>query len=146
MNIITAVTRELKTHPSVTSLATVGKHLVPGDVDGSGLVKLAVQAMGSWYTCESSARFPRLRIVVAADPSRTGGQKVSENAHDRALAVYKAVDDILHRTTRETVVWGGPDGVLVLGSNRANEPSFVERPDASDTALMTCSYNLKIVV
>lgn len=143
MNIITAVTRELRSHASVTSLATVAKHLLPEDVDGTGLVKLTVQAMGSWYATPQSARFPRLRVVVVADAARVTGQKVVENGHDRALEVYKAVDDVLHRETREAVVWGGPDGVLVLGSNRSNEPSFIDRAESS-AALLTCSYNLKI--
>jgi hypothetical protein len=144
LNIVTAVARELKSHSSVTSLATVAKHLVPGDVDGTGLVKVAVQVMGSWYATPQSARFPRLRIVIAADASRVVGLKTSENAHDRALEVYRAVDEILHRETREAVVWGGSAGVMVLGSNRAAEPSFVERPEQAGSFL-TCSYNLKIV-
>ena len=143
MNIITAVVRELKTHGSITSLGTLTKHLLPGDVDGTGLVKATVQSMGFWAVNESSAQFPRLRIVIAADASRSGAARTTENAHDRALAMYAAVDAVMHRTTREDVVWGGEAGVRVLGSNRAAGPSFVERPEA-ESALLSCSYNLKI--
>lgn len=143
MNVITAVARELKTHSSITSLGTVAKHKLPGDVDGNGLVKASVVSMGFWYYDESTALFPRLRIVIAADASRTAGVRTSENAEDRAMAMYTAIDAVMHRPIREDVIWGGTGGVRVLGSNRAAGPSFVDRPDA-EGVLLTCSYNLKI--
>lgn len=147
MNIVTAVTRALKADSLVVSLATGGiaKHAINGDVEGTGKVKVAVLAHGSWFATQQTARFPRLRILVAADQTRNGSlDKTAEDAHDRALQTWQAIDAVLHRPTSETVVWGGAGGVLVLGSRRANEASFVDRQDA-ESAWLVCSYHLKVV-
>lgn len=147
MNIVTAVTRALKADPLVVSLATggIGKHAVPGDVEGTGKVKVAVLSMGSWFATQQTARFPRLRVIVAADQTRNSSlDKVAEDAHDRAMQCWSAIDAVLHRPTNETVVWGGASGVLVLGSRRATEASFVDRQDA-ESAWLVSSYHLKVV-
>lgn len=143
MNIVTAVSRELRSTSSVMAVVDeIGKHLVPGDVDGTGLVKVGIQLMGTWHLNMQTTKQPRLRLVVAADASRTDGKKTVDNAYDRAYAAWLAIDAVMHRPTHEAVVWGGEGGALILGSNRGNEPSPTERPDAS-SAFLTCSYNIK---
>lgn len=128
MNIVTGTRRELASHAEVVALATGGvyKFQFPEEVDLTGKVAVAVRLLGNWARSTQTCEYPRVGIVIQSDALRsTTGDKLVENADDRALATLKAIDKIMHRPTREVVFWGD---VRILGSNRETEPSEVTRP------------------
>ena len=144
MNVITAVAKEVKSQSSVTALARIDKFKLEKEVLRTGKVAVVIGAVGSWATEIHSAKFPRVAVRIYADPTRdVGGRKTVEDAEDRAMKVWTEIDRILHRTTKARVVWGGANGVAVLGSQRESEPSFIEHP-SEDVALLNAIYNLKI--
>ena len=146
MNIVTATLRELKADPTVKNLATGGlyKHIWPDPMDGTGKVAVAVRLMSSWYSdYESTAEFPRLQVLVMADDSRDiAERRMKEDAEDRALALHAAVRKVLHRPEGGCWVWGGVNGVRVLGSHQDAGPSQMNWPDSKSVVFMS-PYVLK---
>jgi len=129
VNIVTGGRRELLTHSDVMTLLTGGvhKHKFPTEIDLTGKVSAVLRLVGGWGRSTQSATYPRLAVIVQADPTRTvDGGITAENADDRAIAALAAIDRHFHRTTREVVFWGT---VRVLGSNRETEPTEVNRPN-----------------
>ena len=118
MNIVTAAARELKAHPSVVSLCTFGihKHKLLETVEGTGQVGLSVRTAGNWTRTLQTARFPRIIVLVGADPSRVGTDPVVEDAEDRALAALNAADKVLHWPHCLATIWCGEKGLSMLGS------------------------------
>lgn len=132
MNILTAMRRELLATPAVAAIATGGihKHEFPEGVDLTGKVAILVRLVGGWGRSTQTCSYPRVMVLAQADPSRDlSGMKIVENGDDRALAALAAVEKVMHRPIRETVIWGGVQGLRILGSNKETEPSPVTRPN-----------------
>lgn len=147
MNVVTAATRQLRSAPDVMGLvARVDKYKLAQDVFSTGSVVTVVSVSGSW-TSDSfhSARFPRLVVMVYADPTRDRtGRKAADDQEDRALAAWNQIDQVMHVPSRRGMMWGGTTGLLVLGSSRDTEPSFVNR-EGEDVAMLRGTFNLKTV-
>lgn len=145
MNIVTASARTARADSTVAALATGGVHKwkFPEGLEGTGLVALSIRLAGSWHHSLQTARYPRLIVVAQADPSRDGSDQIVEDAEDRAVAILNALDHVFHRPTREAVLWGGPGGVLVLGSERETDPSPVNRVNVKSQWFQSI-YDLKV--
>jgi hypothetical protein len=146
MNLVTAAVRRLRQEAAVTGLARIDKHKLVTDVASTGKVAVVVMLNGSWRSDRMhTARFPRLTLMIHADVTRDSkGTKIADDAEDKALAAWEAVDKVFHRTSREVEVWGGANGVPILGSTRESEPQNVTRP-GQETVLMRAMYHLKTV-
>jgi hypothetical protein len=147
MNVITAVSKELKSVPAVTSLMTGGiwKHVFPKAIDGTGQMQLMVKVGGTWFRdYESTAEFPRLQVVIMADDARDiADRRLVENGADRCLVGHKEVRSVLHRPQGGDVFWGGTNGLRILGSHCDAEPSQVNWPNSKASVFMAV-YRLKI--
>ncbi len=119
----------------------VHKYELKQEIDGTGTVAVVVQPFGAWDRSLHTAVFPRVRVLIHADPTRNAqGFQTADDAHDRAMAAWGAVDRVLHRPTREVLVL--PGGVWLLGSERETEPTFLDR--AGETVeLVQVVYDVK---
>lgn len=147
MNIVTATVRELKDDTTVVNLATGGifKHLWLKPMDNTGKLAVAVRLSGSWYRdYESSAEFPRVQVLVMADDTRDiADRRTKEDAEDRALAAHKAIRNVLHRPEGGCWIWGGTNGLRVVGSHQDAGPSQMNWPDSKAVVFMA-PYVLKV--
>lgn len=153
-----AVRRHLLNEPTVTGQVQqrVFKHRLMEKVDGTGKSALVVKRSGGWATPDprKTIEFPVLVVECWADHARMpGGEIAVANAEDRAWALARVVDVLLHG--QRDVWWGtfgSERGLKVVSSRRDSEPVLEDQTDQheagsnmGDSVLVRCRYALEIV-
>ena len=137
MEVETAVRRMLVDQPTITGYvgakpnAKVYKHSLGDNLTGTGGRAIVVRRSNGWATPErtNTQEYPLVVIECWADHSRNpaGEYDLADNV-DNAYAVYRAVDPLMH--AKRDVVWGGANGLLVVTSQRWQEPWHATASDA----------------
>lgn len=134
MELETAVRRMLLADNTVAGYVQqkVWKHTLEQKVDGTGGRALVVKRAGSWAQPDQvkTLEYPLLQVECWADVDRENGEMLRRNAVDKAFALYRAVDPLLH--ARRGVVWGAggsEPGLTVVSSVRWIEPVPVDPKD-----------------
>lgn len=102
-------------------------------VDGTSGRSLVVYRNNGWATPDpvTTQEYPILAVKCYADPDRdAGGQIKLMNAEDKAMALYRAVNKVLHG--KRGVWWGAggsETGILIVGCQRWKEPFIVREKD-----------------
>lgn len=120
-------------------------------VEGTSSVALILSLEGPWArpNPHNTARFPRLRCDIWADPTRSANGSHYADAEPRALAVFDAVDTVLHRTVGMDEVWGADSvaddpGWRVCGSSRVGFPEHLPVEDWEGGTMLVVSYGLVV--
>lgn len=161
MEIETAARKHLLTFASVRGYVQekVYKYSLLQHVDGTGGLALVVRRSNGWTNPDvlNTQEFPVLMIDCWADCDRENGEPVLDNSADKAFALYRVVDKILHGRIDEW--WGavGNDtGLRVIQSSRGAEPFFATAKDVhggsgnspdtprGESTVVTVSYNLTV--
>lgn len=131
----------------------VFKHRLEEKVDGTGLSAIVLKQAGGWATPDpiKTSEYPVLMIEHYADPSRLSTGEISvSDAEDRAFAMHRVVDKILH--AQRGVRWGGPAGLFVVSCARYAEPVLVAQADQhsaatplGDSVFVQARYALEVV-
>ncbi len=108
MEIETALRKYLLSKSPVTGYVgqKVFKFELQEPVAGTGGRAIVVRRVGSWATPDPvmTAEFPLVQVECWADPDRDGdGNVLVSNAVDKALAVQRVVDPLLHG--KRAVTW-----------------------------------------
>lgn len=155
MEIETAARRFLLAHDGVRGYVgdKVTKFSLLEHVDGTGGRAIVVRRSNGWKTPDSvqTSEFPLLLVDCWADCDRVGGDKVADNAVDKAFAVYRVVDKLLH--AKRDFMMGD---LRIISSQRWSEPFFETANDAhkgvaslstpkGDSAVVTAQYALHLV-
>jgi hypothetical protein len=115
---------------------------------GSACVVLASRAGWSGPNRHNTVRFPRLQVEAYVDPTRDTNLNPSGEApptvQERADAIFKAIDPVLHRVDGGGFIWGGVGGIRIVSSLRGVEPDIVEVPDGDGEVRMLVSYDLEL--
>jgi hypothetical protein len=102
-------------------------------IDGSGRSALVVNRSNAWTAPDPVKwmEFPVLRVHAYADPRRdTDGQIAELDAEDRAFALYRVLDRMLHARRDYTMgAQGSQAGLKVVSSARWAEPFMVTDKD-----------------
>lgn len=128
MEIETAARRHLLGFADVTAYVQkkVFKHSLLERVDGTSGRAIVVRRSNGWGQPDpvQTAEFPILVVDFWADPDRDAdGQKVEDNAIDKAYAVYRAVDPLLHAVRDQWWGAGGTNpGLWIVNCARYAEP------------------------
>ncbi len=100
------------------------QHELWTDMEGTGVCAAVVRRAGSWSggNAHNRLRFPRIALDLWADPLRdaAGNTIAPGEVYRRLETVYFAFDDLLHRPTGETQMWGD---IRTIGCLRLGEPS-----------------------
>lgn len=140
MELETAVRRLLLADETVAGYVgdKVFKNTLEEHVDGTGGRAVTVFRTGGWTAPDpvSSAEFPLLQVNCFADCDRDDdGLVTSRNAIDKAFAVYRSVDRLLHGAREEWWGAGGRDeGLMIVSCARYVEPIAMEAQDQHATA------------
>lgn len=136
MELETAARKYLLTDDTIRGYVVSGtetrcyKHRLETPVHGSGKIAIVVSRNGGWAQPDEvqTVEFPVLRVDVVADPDRDvdGGIRVM-NGEDKAAAVLRVVDRLLQN--QRGVMWGGPNGLLVITCGRWREMAFFSQED-----------------
>ena len=149
MEIETAARKHLLNQGNVTNLVSkrVWKFGEHEPLENTGLAALVLRRNTGWTKPgRGSQEYPMLVIECLSDWSRTPeGQVIKDDAADRAYAVYREVDRILHQVDREVRYWpeGDKDGLLVLGCFRGSEPT--EPVDKWGVKVVRVTYDVQVV-
>lgn len=159
MEVTTAARRYMLNQVSVTSQVQqrVFKHRLMEKIDGTGKSAIVVKRSGGWASPDrvQTIEFPILVMEYWADHARTpGGEIAVANAEDRAWALHRIADPLLH--AQRDVRWGafGSDpGLRIVSAKRESEPVLVNHEDAhdyraapmGDSVMVSCRYALEIV-
>ena len=161
MEVEAAVRRVLLGDPTVNGyvVGKVFRNRLEEKVDGTGGRAIVVARNNGWATPDpaTSQEYPIVVLKFYADPDRdvySGGVQRS-NAEDKALAVYRAADKLLHA---KRGVWmgafGSNRGLMVVTSARASEPVVVREKDRhgegsgdplGDSLYVMVEYNMQVV-
>lgn len=136
MEIETALRRHLLGLQTVNGYAAgrVFKHTLVVSPEGTGGYALVVRRLRGWASPDTvqSSEFPRVVVECWADPDRDDdGMRLSENGHDKAWALFRAVDRELHR--KRDVWWGAggvEPGLRIVTCVRSEEPIALGGPNA----------------
>jgi len=110
----------------------VFKHRLETKVDGTGDRAVVVARNNGWATPDpvQTQEYPILGVKFYADPDRTEGEIVRMNGEDKALAVYRAANGLLHaRRGFRMGAWGSDPGLMVVTVARWAEPVTVTERD-----------------
>ena len=151
MEIETAVRKFLLSKSQVTGYVgqKVFKFELLEPVAGTGGRAVVVRRVGSWGTPDpiGTAEFPLLQVECWADPDRDGdGNVLVANAVDKALAVQRVIDPLLHG--KRGVQWSD---LPVVSSARFSEPVIVTPSDQhgsgsmGDSAYVWTRYAVQVV-
>ena len=159
MEVETAIRRHLLSLDGVKGYVGpdgVYKYSLLNHVEGTGGRAIVVRRSNGWGVPDpvQSSEYPIVMLDFWADPDRVDGEKVADNAVDKAFAVYRVVDKLLHG--KRGVIWGGDGGLFVISSSRYAEPFYETAGDShggkpdimtpiGDTAVVTAQYALHIV-
>jgi len=127
----TAVRRMLLADPTVNGyVAGKGyKHRLDDTVEGTGGMAFVVRRTGGWAKPDTvkSAEYPLVEVQCWADHDRTAdGGIATANAEEKAWALFRAVDRLMHGV--RGVEWGrvgDTRGLQVIGSSRWREGSVL---------------------
>lgn len=159
MEVESAMRRVIKNDPTVRGYVGdwVFKYRLEEKVDGTGKAAIVVGRDGGWATPQvvNTNEYPRLRVDCHADLSRDlDGTPLQGDAEDRAWALWRSVDALLHPGKRGQR-WGGfgsDPGLLVNTIARGQEPFLTVQkdqhagdPPLGDTAVVSCYYNIDCV-
>lgn len=128
MELETAARRHLLRIPSVTGYVgrRVFKNTLVESPAGTAGYAIVVRRAVGWTTPDTvkTLEYPRLIVECWADPDREPtGETAVENAIDKAYALYRAVDRVLHGRRDEWWGAGGTDpGLRVISCVRAGDP------------------------
>ena len=150
-SIVPAIQAELKADATVLSLVGTSDNIPfilqcspQGLIEGteSGAVVIAIK--GSWRSGSPlhPERFPKIEIEVWMDPVRDASGVATESFPEvtgRALDLWEAVDNLLHRNDGEDVMFGT---LKIGGSDRLVEPTFIEVPDGTGLVIGKALYGL----
>lgn len=159
MELETAARKYLLTDSTIRGYVVSGdetrcyKHRLEVPVHGTGKIAIVVSRNGGWATPDEvqTVEFPVLRIDAIADPDRDiDGSIRTMNGEDKAAAVLRAADRIVHN--QRGVMWGGPNGLLIVTAGRWRETAFYtqddlhgKRLDLGDSVLARREYRLSCV-
>lgn len=126
------------------------------EIDGTGRLAFVVEQNNGWTTPVPgrSMEYPILRVRAYADHDREVGSGLilRPNALDKAHALSRAIDRVLHRPGgARDEQWGGDSGLWVIDCARRDEPIAVTGVDEhgtstlGDTAYVQRQYNLVTV-
>jgi hypothetical protein len=111
----------------------VWKFRLEQKIDGTGQAALVVERSNGWTAPDvvKSMEFPVLRVRSYVDPRRDMDGQIAElDAEDRAYALYRTLDRLLHGRRD---VWmgtvGSAPGLRVVSSARWAEPFMVTEKD-----------------
>lgn len=118
-------------------------------IEGSGQAGALVATDGPWSrpNQHNTARFPRVRLEIHADPTRENGVITQRDAESRAFHVWEPFDDELHRVTGFSELWGvqeGDPGLRVWGAQRLSYPEVFSVQDWEGGARLVCYYGLNV--
>lgn len=126
-------------------------------LEGTGRASITIRQEGAWQSPSSgnTTRFPRIRIIVAADPDRDAARHVTvRNGYSKCIAVVEAVDKVMHRPagidppypatgTGTGEMWGS---VRVIDSYRLDEPTFEPEPVSDSDFASVCTVHYALTV
>lgn len=150
MEIETAVRKFLLQQDSVKGYVgdKVTKFSLLEHVDGTGGRAIVVRRSNGWNTPDSvqTSEFPTVILDFWADCDRVDGSKVVDNAVDKAFAVYRVVDKLIHG--KRDVMMGS---LRIFSVQRWSEPIFETANDAhgstksmstpiGDSAVVSATY------
>jgi hypothetical protein len=130
----------------------VFKHQLDEVVSGTGRAAIVVRTGPGWATPDrvTTQEYPTLLLEFYADASRDhSGEILRADAVDRAKALYRVCDPLLH--AKRGVRWGGTGGLYVVTSARNGEPLTVLGRDLhgkdtlGDAAMVTVPYALQVI-
>lgn len=141
MELETAVRRMLLQDDTVAGYvgSKVFKHALETIVDRTGGRAVVVKRAGGWAIPQpvNTQEYPLLQIECWADCDRDeNGDVTTRNAIDKAFALYRAIDPLVH--AKRGVTWGAggsSDGLCVVSAQRWSEPVPVESKDGHSTAV-----------
>lgn len=118
-------------------------------VEGSGRVAAVVSVAGAWArpNNHNTAKFPRLRLELIADSSRSNGIVVRRDAESRLWAAWEPFNFDLHRPIGFESLWGQTDsdpGLRVWGLQLLSHPDIYDIPDFDSGKKLTCHYGLSV--
>lgn len=150
MEVETGLRKFLLTQQAVTGYVQqrVFKHSLMEPVSGTGHRAVVVRRVGTWQTPHpiNTAEFPIVQVECWADADRDLDGNVSiGNAADKALAVQRVIDPLLH--AKRDVRWGG---LVVVSSARFTESIITTQDDfpalrLGDAAYAATRYALCVV-
>lgn len=116
-------------------------------VEGTSRAAAVLSLDGGWSrpNTHNTARFPRLKLEIYADASRSGTSISRRDAESRAWAAWEPFDRILHRTDAFVEVWGsgsGDPGCRVWGSQLMTHPDVYDIADWDGGKRLLCHYGL----
>lgn len=158
MELVTAARRRLLDVPGVKGYVgdKVFKYKLGegGHPDGTGGRAIVVRPGGSWGAPDlvQSSEYPRLYVDFWADLDRDEALQPREsNAEDKAFAMWRLVNPLLHR--QRDVWWGAGGssrGLRIITSHLSTDPLYEtqatvhEGVSLGDCAVVTAIYNVHI--
>lgn len=158
MELETAFRRRLLADGSVSGYVgrKVFKFSLMESVDGTGKRAIVVRRSNGWAvpSDRTTGEYPLLAVDCYADCDRdAAGDVVARNAIDKAYAMYRVVDPLIHGLRGVRVGPGGEDpGLMVVSAQRWSEPfhrtdqdGHPGDPPLGDAACVTAVYALNVV-
>jgi hypothetical protein len=147
----TAIRKYLLAQSEVTGYVgqRVDKFRLTEPITGTGRRSIVVKRNGGWQTPDpvKTLEFPIVQIECWADPDRDADGNVSvSNALDKALAVQRVIDPLLHG--QRGVRWSE---LMVVSSARWSETLMVTQDDThgtlrlGDSVFVVTRYALAVV-
>lgn len=135
MEIETAARRLLLADETVNSYVAgkVFKGTLLQTPEGTGGYAIVVRRGAGWWSPDpvNTSEYPLLVVECWADPDRENGVKKRENGADKAWALFRAVDGLLHAQRDQWWGAGGANpGLRIISCARDSEPVAVGGPDA----------------
>jgi hypothetical protein len=126
-------------------------------IEGTGHASITIRQEGAWQSPSggNTTRFPRIRIIVTADPDRDASRHVTvRNGYSKCIAVVEAVDKVMHRPEGISPPYpatGSPNGELwgtvrVIDSSRLDEPTFDPEPVSDSDFASVCTVHYALTV
>lgn len=159
MEVEAAARRMLLTNDAVRGYVVdkVYRNRLGAKIDGTSGRAIVVYRNNGWATPDpvTSQEYPILAMKFYADPTRDEGDITKADAEDKALAIYRVVNPLLHG--RRGFRMGGltPDtGLMVVTAARWKEPAIVTEKDEhgptqgdplGDTVYAYVEYALQVI-
>lgn len=118
-------------------------------VETTGRAAAVLSLEGGWTrpNTHNTARFPRLKLEIFADCTRSGVTIARRDAEARAWAAWESFDRVLHRTDAFAEVWGaqsGDPGCRVWGSQLMSHPDVFDIQDWDGGKRLLVHYGLSV--
>lgn len=118
-------------------------------VEGSSRTAAVLRVDGGWTrpNTHNTAHFPRLRLEIYSDCSRSGVTIVRRDAEARAWHAWAAFDRILHRAVAFSEIWGagpGDPGCRVWGSQLQSHPDVFPVSEWDGGTRLLAYYGLSV--